>query len=80
MQSKSEWMGQTVDFNVRDAYIPDPVEILMQRYGHQILQGRVLDLTSTGEGDYAVLRVSGIRDYVIVPCDRLRRPLLGRAG
>lgn len=80
MQSKTEWMGQTVDFNVRDAYIPTPAEILMQRYSHQILQGQVMDLTSTNQGEYAVLRVKGLRDFVIVPCERLRRPLLGCGG
>lgn len=82
MQSKSEWLGQTCDFDVRDAFNPTPAEILMQRYGDQILQGEVLDLTAgvSGVGDYAVLRVSGVHDFVIVPCACLRRTLPGRTG
>lgn len=79
MQSKSEWVGQTVDFDVRDAYLPTPTEILMQRYGNQILQGQVMDLTpQSPQGEFAVLRVGGVRDFVIVPCSSLRRPLLRR--
>ncbi len=83
MQSAREWVGQTVDFDVKDAFIPTPTEILMQRYGNQILQGQVLDLTgpaTPGGIDYAVLRVGGVNDFVIVPCARLRRALLGRSG
>lgn len=83
MQTAREWVGHTVDFDVKDAYIPTPAEILMQRYGDQILQGQVVDLTgpaTPGSLDYAVLRVGGVRDLVIVPCARLRRSLLGRSG
>lgn len=82
MQSNPVRAGQTVDFDVHDAFIPTPAEVLMQRYGHQILQGQVMDLTSVGSpgGDYAVLRVRGVRDFVIVPCERVRPALIGRTG
>lgn len=81
MQSPSSWIGKTVDFNVIDAFIPTPAEVLMQRYANQIMQGRVVDMTTdaTRGEDYAVLRVCGVRDFVIVPCRQLRFPLLGHA-
>lgn len=79
MQSSFDWVGKTVDFDVRDAFIPPPAEILMQRYGHQILQGHVVDLTADAarSDNYAVLRVDGVNDFVIVPCHKLRHALLG---
>jgi hypothetical protein len=82
MQSNPVCVGQTVDFDVHDAFIPTPAEVLMQRFGHQILQGQVMDLTPAGApgGDYAVLRVRGVRDFVIVPRERVRPALLGRTG
>lgn len=82
MHSKPVCVGQTVDFDVQDAFIPTPAEVLMQRFAHQILQGQVMDLTPAGApgGDYAVLRVRGVRDLVIVPCERVRPALLGRTG
>jgi hypothetical protein len=82
MQSPSTWIGETVDFDVLDAFNPTPAEVLMQRYAQQILQGRVVDVTSDAgrSEDYAVLRVGGVRDFVIVPCRKLRRPLLRPVG
>lgn len=83
MQSTSDWIGRMVDFDVHDVFIPMPTEVLMQRYGNQILQGQVVDLTpggGPGAEPYAVLRVPGVNEFVIVPCARLRRPLLGPAA
>lgn len=82
MQSPSNWIGETVDFDVSDAFNPTPAEVLMQRYANQIMQGRVVDLTTdtTSSEQYAVLRVGGVKDFVIVPCCRLRRNLLRRVG
>jgi hypothetical protein len=82
MPSNPVCVGQTVDFDVHDAFLPTPAEVLMQRHGHQILQGQVMDLTPAGApgGDYAVLRVRGVRDFVIVPRERVRPSLLGRTG
>jgi hypothetical protein len=82
MQSNSVCVGQTVDFDVHDAFIPTPAEVLMQRFGHQILQGPGdgRDASRRAGGDYAVLRVRGVRDFVIVPRERVRPALLGRSG
>lgn len=82
MQSPSPWIGKTVDFDVLDAFMPTPAEVLMQRYAKQILQGRVVDVTTDAGNrqDYAVLRVGGVSDFVLVPCSRLRRTLLRAAG
>ena len=82
MQSSTVRVGHTVDFDVQDALVPTNAEVLMQRYGHQILQGQVMDLTPVGSpnGRYAVLQVRGVRDFVVVPCERVRAALVGRIG
>lgn len=82
MQSIPVRVGQTVDFDAHDALVPTAAEVLMQRYGHQILQGQVMDLTPVGAsgGRYAVLQVRGVRDLVVVPCERVRPALAGRIG
>lgn len=82
MQFSSTWIGKTVDFDVLDAFNPTPAEVLMQRYANQIMQGRVVDVTTDAarSEDYAVLRVGGVDDFVIVPCRKLRRAPLGPTG
>ncbi len=82
MQSNPVCVGQSVDFNVHDAFIPTPSEVLMQRFGHQILQGQVMDVTPAGTSgsDYVVLRVRGVRDFVIVPRERVRPAPIGCNG
>lgn len=82
MQSHTHWIGRTVDFDVLDAFNPTPAEVLMQRYANQIMQGRVVDVTTDAKHSeqYAVLRVGGVQDFVIVPCRKLRGTLLKQAG
>ena len=62
-----------VNFKIRDVYIPDPREILVELYANDILQGRVLDLTDSGTDKeaFAVVEVEGVSRYVIVPMERI---------
>lgn len=65
MDLKNRW----VDFRVRDVYLPDPGKILMDLFGDHLLQGRVLDLSDSGESDgqYVVVEVEDLKDPLIVP-------------
>jgi hypothetical protein len=65
--------NRLVNFKVRDVYIPDPREILVELYANDILQGRVLDLTDTGttKQAFAVVDVEGVGRHVIVPIERI---------
>jgi len=65
--------NRLVNFKVRDVYIPDAREVLVELYGNDILQGRVLDLTDSGTAKqaYAVVEVEGVSHHVIVPMERI---------
>jgi len=65
--------NRLVNFKVRDVYIPDAREILVELYGNDILQGRVLDLTDSGTAKraFAVVEVEGVSHHVIVPMERI---------
>ena len=65
--------NRLVNFKIRDVYIPDPREILVELYANDILQGRVLDLTDTGPAKQAfvVVKVEGVSRHVIVPIERI---------
>jgi hypothetical protein len=65
--------NRLVNFKIRDVYIPDPREILVELYANDILQGRVLDLTDTGSAKQAfvVVEVEGVSRHVIVPIERI---------
>jgi hypothetical protein len=65
--------NRLVNFKIRDVYIPDPREILVELYANDILQGRVLDLTDTGtiKQAFVVVEVEGISRHVIVPIERI---------
>jgi len=63
-----------VDFRIRDVFIPDPEKLLLTLYGDDILQGRVLDLSDSGDEReaYAVVAVDGLEEPVIVPVKQIR--------
>jgi hypothetical protein len=68
-QLKNRW----VSFRIRDVYIPDPVKILMDLHGGDILQGKVIDLSDNGTEKelFIVVEVEGIEQPVIVPVGRV---------
>ena len=65
--------NRLVNFKVCDVYIPDALEILLELYGNDILQGRVLDLTDSGTAKeaFAVVEVEGVSHHIIVPMERI---------
>jgi hypothetical protein len=73
MQIVPDIKNRLVNFNIRDVYIPDPRELLMDIYGNNILQGKVVDLTDSGSNKhmYAVVEVEGVDYHVIVPVESI---------
>ncbi len=69
MDLRNRW----VNFRICDVYVPDPQELLSSLYGNDLLQGKVMDLSDSGtqEKVFAVVKVEGIKDPVIVPVERI---------
>lgn len=67
-------INQVVHFRICDVYLPEPVAVLQELYGEQLLQGTVLDVTESGQpdGSFVVVRVEGVADPVIVPTVRVQ--------
>jgi hypothetical protein len=66
-------INKLVHFRVRDVYIPEPGNLLMKLHGDDLLQGRVLDVShdAVSTGSYAVVKVAGIDQQLIVPLDQV---------
>jgi len=66
---KDRW----VHFMIRDVFVPDPRAVLVELYGNDLLQGRVLDVSDSGarQEAFAVVRVDGLEQPVIVPIERI---------
>jgi hypothetical protein len=58
---------------VCDVYIPDPSEVLNELYGNDILQGKVVDLTDSGEREkaFVVVKVEGVKNLLIIPAEKI---------
>jgi hypothetical protein len=69
IQLKNRW----VSFRILDVYIPDPLKILTDLHGGDILQGKVIDLSDNGteKEAFMVVKVEGIDQPVIVPAGRI---------
>lgn len=63
-----------VSFPVREIYLPNVEDILLQLHGDDLLQGRIVDYSDGGEGGrtFAVVAVEGLAQPVIVPVENLR--------
>jgi len=66
--------GQWVRFTIRDVYHPPPEKLLCDLYGDTELRGEIVELSNSGtQGEkYAVIQAEGIKQWVIVPVDRIR--------
>ena len=69
MELRDRW----VHFKIRDVYIPDPEKLLVELYGDDLLQGKVVDLSDSGsrQGAFAVVEVEGVEQPVVVPVERI---------
>jgi hypothetical protein len=57
-----------VNFRISDVYIPEPMQVLMEFHGEDLLEGKVIDVSDSGgqEGPYAVVEIEGLSQPVIV--------------
>ena len=58
-----------VRFKISDIYLPDPLVILNQLHGEDMLEGRVLDISDSGTKpeQYAVIEIPKLDQIIIVP-------------
>jgi hypothetical protein len=65
--------NHTVNFRICDIYYPDYQEVLFGLHGNDVLRGRVIDLSETGELDssFAEIELAELDRRVIVPLDRI---------
>jgi hypothetical protein len=64
-----------VNFRICDAYVPEPIQILMELHGKDQLQGKVIDLSDAGgqEEAFAVVEVEGLSQPVVVATKHLEK-------
>jgi hypothetical protein len=60
--------GRYVKFHLRDIHLPEPAVILQQLHGGDILQGRVVDFSDSGEeaSAFVVIEVDGLHQPCIL--------------
>lgn len=60
-----------MQFRVCDIYLPDPSSVLRELHGNELLCGRVIEMSDTGQEKdaFVVVEVEGIERRVIVPAD-----------
>jgi hypothetical protein len=65
--------GYYVRFRVQDVHLPDPAAVLQELHGDEVLEGKVVDLSDSGEagGTFVVIEVRGLLRPCIVAADRL---------
>ena len=66
-------LDQQVRFKVADIHTPHPLVVLYELHGNEVLEGRVVDLSDSGElkEAFAVVEVDQVRQFLIVPVARL---------
>lgn len=70
MELRNRW----IHFRIRDVFIPDPEALLVALYGNDVLQGRVMELSDSGDKReaFAVVQVEGFTEPVIVPVKQIQ--------
>jgi hypothetical protein len=64
---------QRVQFKIRDVYHPDPIQVLLDLYGDDLLTGKVVALSDSGmhKDAFVVVEVEGIEELIIVPVEHI---------
>jgi len=62
-----------VEFRVSDIYLPDPISLLYELHSEELLNGRVIEMSDSGQdqGAFVVVDIEGIERVVVVPVDRV---------
>ena len=63
-----------VRFHINDIYVPEPVEILEELHGQELLSGRIIQLSDRGpqRDAFALVEVEGLSRPVVVPVAKIR--------
>ena len=63
-----------VQFRIDDVYVPEPVQILMELHGKELLQGKIIDVSNADslEEAFAVVEVEGLSQPVVVPMKHIK--------
>lgn len=66
-------LDQQVRFKVADIHTPHPLVVLYELHGGELREGRVIDMSDSGElkEAFAVVKVEQVRQFLIVPVARL---------
>jgi len=64
-----------VQFRIDDVYVPEPAQILMELHGKDLLQGKIIDLSDSGDQEeaFAVVEVQGLSQSVVVAVNNLKK-------
>ena len=68
-----DFRDQWVRFKVCDVYHPDPTHVLLDLHGHDLLTGKVVDVSDSGSRKeaFVIVKVEGIDAPIVVPVERL---------
>ena len=69
-----ELQGRLVQFAIRDIAFPSPDAVIKMLHEHDLLAGRVLDVSDSGETKdaFVVVKVEGLEQPVVVPVAHLK--------
>jgi hypothetical protein len=68
-----DWINQRVHFKIRDVYHPDPMKIMLDLHGNDLLTGKIIDLSDSGvqKNAFAVIEVEEIQELLVVSVERI---------
>jgi hypothetical protein len=68
-----DWINRWVHFKIRDVYHPDPMKILNDLHGNDLLTGKIIDLSDSGmqKNAFAVIEVENIQELLVVPIEQI---------
>jgi hypothetical protein len=65
--------GQYVQFRLSDIYLPDPICVIYELHRDDLLRGKVIEMSDSGElkSAFVVVTVDDFPHRIIVPVDRV---------
>jgi hypothetical protein len=62
-----------VQFRLGDIYLPDPLTLIYDLHRNQLIRGKVIEMSDSGEHEdaFVVVLVDDIPQQIIVPVDRV---------
>ena len=62
-----------VQFRLGDIYLPDPLTVIYELHSNELLRGKVIEMSDSGEREnaYVIVVVEDIPHRMIVPVDRV---------